>query len=58
MSPFSILNGLGVLYEGMGDSSRSRVAIGFPKNHETFLKMFKVSNLTLHLLNESKRLDC
>ena len=48
MSPFSILNGLGVLYEGMGDSSRSRVAIGFPKNHETFLKMFKVSNFTLH----------
>ena len=29
----------------MGDPSRSKVSIGFPSNHETFLKMFKVSIL-------------
>jgi hypothetical protein len=44
------LNGLGILYEGMADSSRSRVAIGFPKNHETFLKMFKVRFLGVQSL--------
>jgi serine protease inhibitor len=43
VSPLSVLTGLGLLYEGMGDSSRAKVAIGFPNNHETFLKMFKVS---------------
>jgi serine protease inhibitor len=43
VSPFSVLTGLGALYEGMGDSSRSKVTIGFPNTHDTFLKTFEAS---------------
>jgi serine protease inhibitor len=45
VAPFSVLTGLGLLYEGMGDRSRSKVSLGFPSSHETFLKMFRVSCL-------------